>query len=404
MKKTFQILVAVFLIVSLLPCYVAADSQTKEVQDMVDALPLLSSVDADNYQQVFTQTKQTVYALANLPDWQMEEIKDYQKAIQLYIDLIVMKVESLLPTEVTTQENYLEQTVALETVNDILFEQEPLFVLAEYTYDTVNPIFYPPETTTGFVALYNVQLLYHEACQRRVDYLSNFYEAQRFALKELEYTLALENFPETFTQENVLTYANDFVMLIHEVENWDGKYYYLNEFSPENGERYDTLRQDFEVAMGIYSDYFMEQIDREILTLCGNGRAASLSYLRLQVIERPLYEQLAGQIEALAFINGVRVYNGIENLALFEAYEQNFFPETFPFGDLDGDYLVNASDALRILRVAVGKEQVNQARFTVGDVDGSGELNAKDALLVLQFAVNMIDWFPVEMELYGIVE
>ncbi|MBR3844656.1 MAG: dockerin type I repeat-containing protein, partial [Clostridia bacterium] len=102
-------------------------------------------------------------------------------------------------------------------------------------------------------------------------------------------------------------------------------------------------------------------------------------------------------------VNGARVYNEIKNLSVFEAYERNFWPDVNFFGDINEDYLVNASDALVILQVVVGKAEINYTQWAAGDVDANGQLNAKDALHVLQYAVNLIDWFPAEAELYGIL-
>lgn len=53
-------------------------------------------------------------------------------------------------------------------------------------------------------------------------------------------------------------------------------------------------------------------------------------------------------------------------------------------GDVDSDGKTNASDALAILRYAVGLDSVNEA---YADVNGDGNINASDALTVLNIAV-----------------
>lgn len=66
-------------------------------------------------------------------------------------------------------------------------------------------------------------------------------------------------------------------------------------------------------------------------------------------------------------------------------------------GDPNGDGKVNASDALLVLRAAVGKATLTKEQTVAGDVDANGTLNAADALLILKFAVGLITVFPSQM-------
>ena len=406
MKRTIAMMIVFLLILGGIPLSVAAESTVGKVQQKVDALPALSSVESvegETYAQAFTQAKNAVYALARLTEQEMEQVVGYEKAFQLYIDLIVMKATSLLPNEPMTLKNYAQQALQLETINSLLFNEEPLFLLAEYTEDTVNENFYPPETTKGFVSLYDIQIAYHEACDNRTKFLESLTDAQWREVQQRDYAWELTKYPDVFNDQNVLTYAKDFVMLIYEVENWEGKYFWLNQTSEKNSNRYDALRESFELSMGIFGDCFIDQIDDEIARLCQYEKAASYSPLRLQLIERPIYDTLAGQIEALEFINGERIYMKFDHWAEFENYQQLFWPASYIYGDANGDYLINAADALIILKVAVGKAQLSKALFDANDVNADGKVDAKDALYVLQYAVEKIYWFPVEMELYGIL-
>ncbi len=406
MKRTIAMMIVLLLLLGGIPLSVAAQSTVEQVQQKVDALPMLSSVgtvESEAYARAFAQAKNAVYALARLTEKEMEQVLGYEKAFQLYIDLIVMKATSLLPTQPMTLKNYAQQALQLETVNSLLFNEEPLFLLAEYTEDTVNDIFYPPETKTGFVSLYHIQVAYHEACDNRTKFLESLTDSQWREVQQRDYAWELTKYPEVFNEQNVLTYAKDFVMLIYEVENWEGKYFWLNQTSDKNKKRYDELRESYEISMGIFADCFIDQIDREIAQLCQYEKAVSYSPLRLQLIERPAYDTLAGQIEALEFINGERIYTRFNHFAEFEAYQQLFWPSTYIYGDANGDLAVNAVDALVILKVAVGKEQLSKARFDANDVNADGNVDAKDALYVLQYAVEKIYWFPVEMQQYGIL-
>ena len=56
-------------------------------------------------------------------------------------------------------------------------------------------------------------------------------------------------------------------------------------------------------------------------------------------------------------------------------------------GDIDGDTVINAKDALVALKVAVGKAKLTEAQKAVADVNKDGQINAKDALEILKYAV-----------------
>ncbi len=63
-------------------------------------------------------------------------------------------------------------------------------------------------------------------------------------------------------------------------------------------------------------------------------------------------------------------------------------------GDVNADGQISASDALLILRQAVGKEKLSGAALQAADVTGKGDPNAADALCVLQKAVGTLRHFP----------
>ncbi len=70
--------------------------------------------------------------------------------------------------------------------------------------------------------------------------------------------------------------------------------------------------------------------------------------------------------------------------------------EILPYGDINENDMVNAADALSVLKFAVGKQLFTDRQLILGDVDGDGAIDAKDALLILRYAVSLIDSFPVE--------
>ena len=63
-------------------------------------------------------------------------------------------------------------------------------------------------------------------------------------------------------------------------------------------------------------------------------------------------------------------------------------------GDIDGNGVVNTTDARLALQYAVEKITLTEAQLAAGDVDGDGVVNTTDARLILQYAVEKIDKFP----------
>ncbi|MBQ4577462.1 MAG: Ig-like domain-containing protein [Clostridia bacterium] len=60
-------------------------------------------------------------------------------------------------------------------------------------------------------------------------------------------------------------------------------------------------------------------------------------------------------------------------------------------GDINGDGLVDAADAMITLQVAVGKVELNEAEFEAADVNHDGWVDAADAVRILRFDAGLID-------------
>ncbi len=71
-------------------------------------------------------------------------------------------------------------------------------------------------------------------------------------------------------------------------------------------------------------------------------------------------------------------------------------PDDGELGDINGDGVVNTTDARLALQYAVEKITLNENQLKAGDVDGNGVVNTTDARLILQYAVEKIDRFPAE--------
>ena len=71
-------------------------------------------------------------------------------------------------------------------------------------------------------------------------------------------------------------------------------------------------------------------------------------------------------------------------VARFEA--QEYLP-----GDANGDGIVNAVDALLVLRVAMGLDEITEDALAACDVDHNGTTDAADALLIMRYSLGLID-------------
>ncbi len=87
--------------------------------------------------------------------------------------------------------------------------------------------------------------------------------------------------------------------------------------------------------------------------------------------------------------NGV---TGYEKVGSFEYYNTNTAGDV-NLGDLNGDNLVNVSDAVLVLQGFVGSVELTDAQRAAGDVNGDNLVNVSDAVRILQFFVGLITSF-----------
>lgn len=94
-----------------------------------------------------------------------------------------------------------------------------------------------------------------------------------------------------------------------------------------------------------------------------------------------MWKKLLGCVLALVMACGA-----LNGPALADSYDG--------YGDLDGSRQVDASDALYVLKAAVGKLYLSDEAFAYADVNGDIVLDASDALLILKKAVGKLTAFP----------
>lgn len=61
-------------------------------------------------------------------------------------------------------------------------------------------------------------------------------------------------------------------------------------------------------------------------------------------------------------------------------------------GDLDGNGVIDASDALLALQSSVELVELSEFQWAAGDCDGSQNVDAKDALTILQYSVGLVPY------------
>lgn len=66
------------------------------------------------------------------------------------------------------------------------------------------------------------------------------------------------------------------------------------------------------------------------------------------------------------------------------------------YGDVNADGIINAEDALVVLKAAAKLETIDEAKEIIADVNTDKNVDATDALLILQMAAGLIDKFPIE--------
>jgi len=68
------------------------------------------------------------------------------------------------------------------------------------------------------------------------------------------------------------------------------------------------------------------------------------------------------------------------------------------YGDVNGDSIVNAYDAVLVLQHVVGLITLTPNQKDAGDVSGDNTISAFDAVLILQYTVGLITQFPIQNE------
>lgn len=77
-------------------------------------------------------------------------------------------------------------------------------------------------------------------------------------------------------------------------------------------------------------------------------------------------------------------------------YASDTIEKEVNYGDVDVNYIIDAADALAVLKHAAKLHIINESLQKKADVDGNDVIDAVDALEILKYAAAIIDIFPVE--------
>ena len=87
--------------------------------------------------------------------------------------------------------------------------------------------------------------------------------------------------------------------------------------------------------------------------------------------------------------------DGVETVFEIEKNEENVEIIKELYGDVDGDGIINANDAIAILRYNAKVETLTDAQLTAANVDGNESVDSNDAILILKYDAKAIDKFPI---------
>ena len=167
-----------------------------------------------------------------------------------------------------------------------------------------------------------------------------------------------------------------------------GNYKPWKRFNKGTGSRYGYGSDKDKTYWGAYgnfvTDTIMQWITDETTTLTiGGGNTNGDGYNMFADTDEV-------EIRNIVFYDKMLDKDQIELLADKPDYYKNWGFETDASGDVDGNDVVDANDALAVLKHAAQIEDIDDAYIAEADVDGNGVVDANDALGILKMAAQLI--------------
>ena len=107
--------------------------------------------------------------------------------------------------------------------------------------------------------------------------------------------------------------------------------------------------------------------------------------------------QCSKRVKPLCFFLALLILVGLPfgAAALPEPEEEPVW--AFPFGDVNGDRVIDAVDSQLVLQSLVGLHQLEPVRRFTADVNADGEVNVLDAMIILQKTVGLVGQLPTQV-------
>ena len=104
------------------------------------------------------------------------------------------------------------------------------------------------------------------------------------------------------------------------------------------------------------------------------------------------FKELSSKNYVFTVSTSPKDYNAVNNSEIAIIYNDNYInndKEEILLGDLDQNGIVNAADALTVLKIAADLKKPTSAEKTAADVNKDGRVNAADALSILKYAAGL---------------
>ncbi len=397
-KAVVFLLVAMMVATTCFSGVMAQEVSLESVTAKLEALPEYEDFSAstdEGFDKAIDDALKVIEELATLSDDDFFALENSTKAFDLYVGLSYMKLKEGLPTQIpANKEELMQQLQSFYYLENA--RSEMLSLLTDYTSVQEGEDMEYPQTL-GEVLHEEFSNAFTGVIIRIAAALTTLTEEEQAAIEREALLWELENFPETFTIENFWDYAIVFESV------FDG--FPLDEVTGTDLKKIEALQTSFDYLVMDERFALTEELDKRIAAVCDVEAALAASELGRVYFHQIPCDEIWYNIDFIGMLYEEDPANFLTNYQLFEEYEAVVYSGGYDdvdgiFGDLNGDWFVDAKDALVVLKMAVGKMEITDDALWYGDVDGTGELDAKDALYILRYAVGKIDLFPVEEDIY----
>ncbi len=397
-KAVVFLLVALMLTTTCFSGVLAEEIAVESVAAKLETLPEIESFTAstdEGFEQAIDDALLVIEEMATLSDDDFYSLENSAKAFDLYVGLSYMKLKEGLPTTIPANfEEFMEQYENFYVLYQSEFEL--LSLLTEYTsLQEGEDMEYPLTLGDAMESEYSNELM--EVVVRLAAAATTFTEEEQAAIELQTLLWQLEEFPESFTVENFWDYAILFESYLEGVS--------LENVPEAEAQKLQALQTSYDYLVMDERFALTDELDKRIAAVCDVEAVLSASELGRLYFHQIPCDEIGYYIDYAGMLYEEDASSFLTNYGLYEEYATAVYAgesddfEGF-FGDLNGDWFVDAKDALIVLKMAVGKMEMTDDDLWYGDVDGNGELDAKDALNILKYAVGKIEYFPVEEYLY----